>query len=296
MDMKELTAFQTILKEGSFAKAAAKLNYAQSTITNQIQRLEKELGFQLFHRGWEAKLTPAGELYAAEVEQLIAHWHYAAERAKAISQEDAGTLRVGFLEMLGQQVMPQVMRRFHESKPGVTCQFVVGNTDQLSAALRQGELDFAVCGEPVELSDFRFEPLYKESIEFITSEDHPLQLQDGDVPFKSLLQYPLFVGGPTCLYYLYLWKYLARYETMPLLHSVTQISAIPAFIRETPYVGAVLGSTALPPSIKPIAVDWDHPAIPVGVLTLRDNAYPRAARERFVELTKEIIYPSSEVY
>ena len=51
MDLKELKSFQAILKEGSFSKAAQKLNYAQSTVTTQIQKLEKEIGFSLFYRG-----------------------------------------------------------------------------------------------------------------------------------------------------------------------------------------------------------------------------------------------------
>lgn len=48
MDLKELITFQTILRQGTFSKAAESLHYAQSTITNQIQRLEKELGISLF--------------------------------------------------------------------------------------------------------------------------------------------------------------------------------------------------------------------------------------------------------
>ncbi|BBP87892.1 hypothetical protein BsIDN1_15100 [Bacillus safensis] len=82
MDLKELKAFQAIIQEGTFSKAAQKLNYAQSTITNQIKRLEKELGFQLFVRGWEAELTPSGQLFAKEIDQLILHWHFVLEQSQ----------------------------------------------------------------------------------------------------------------------------------------------------------------------------------------------------------------------
>jgi len=64
MNLKELITFQTIVREGTFAKAADKLHYAQSTITSQIQRVEKEMGVQLFRRNWEAELTDAGRLFA----------------------------------------------------------------------------------------------------------------------------------------------------------------------------------------------------------------------------------------
>lgn len=289
MDLKELTAFQTILQEGSFAKAAAKLNYAQSTITNQIQRLEKELGFRLFDRGWEAELTPAGRIYAAEVDRLIEHWHHVSDQAKAILREETGSLRIGMLEMLASLIMPQALWRFHEEKPHMSCQFVIGNTDRLAGELRRKQLDFAVCGEPAELSDFRFEPLHEEKIVFAAAKDHPLhQHAETGISFERLLRYPLIAGGPTCLYYLHLSKQLARFDAMPLLHSVSQITAIPGFAARPPFIGVVLASTPLPSGVLPLAVSWEEHSIPIGVLERRDSGYPSRARERIIEIMKEI--------
>ncbi|NIK69512.1 LysR family transcriptional regulator [Paenibacillus sp. BK720] len=289
MDLKELTAFQTILQEGSFAKAAAKLNYAQSTITNQIQRLEKELGFQLFDRGWEAELTPAGQIYAAEVDRLIQHWHYVSDQAKAILREETGTLRIGMLEMLARQIMPEALSRFREEKPHIACQFVIGNTDLAASELRRKQLDLAICGEPPELTGLRFEPLHEEKIVFAAAKDHPLHLHgEGKLPFQELLPFPMVVGGPTCLYYLHLSRQLARFDSMPLLHSVSQISAIPGFAARPPFIGVVLASTPLSDQVKPLAVDWEEPTIPVGLLDRRDTVYPSAARERLIGIIKEV--------
>lgn len=134
VDLKELTTFQTILQEGNFSKAAAKLNYAQSTITNQVQRLEKELGIKLFKRGWDSELTAAGRIFAEEIDKLIQHWNYVAEQAKALQKEEIGTLSIGGLEFLTEQILPNSLRRFREYKPKVSCHFVTGNTDSLSRA------------------------------------------------------------------------------------------------------------------------------------------------------------------
>ncbi|MCK9858382.1 LysR family transcriptional regulator [Paenibacillus sp. ATY16] len=289
MDLKELTAFQTILQEGSFAKAAAKLNYAQSTITNQIQRLEKELGFQLFDRGWEAELTPAGQIYASEVERLIQHWHYASDQAKAILREETGTLRIGLLEMLARQIMPEALWRFREEKPQIACHFVIGNTDLVAGELRHKQLDFAICGEPPDLSGLRFEPLHEERIVFAAAKDHPLHQRGvGLLPFHELLPYPMVVGGPTCLYYLHLSRQLARFDSMPMLHSVSQISAIPGFAARSPFIGVVLASTPLPDGVLPLAVDWEEHKIPIGLLERRNTAYPSAARKRLIGIIKEV--------
>jgi|GEM_PF-337997 len=288
LDLKELTAFQTVLKEGSFAKAAAKLNYAQSTITNQIQRLEKELGFLLFRRGWEAELTPAGSLYAAEVEQLIRHWHYAAEQAKAILREDIGHLRIGMLETLAATAMPTALQQFRGQKPGVTCSMVIGNTDSLATELKQEKLDFAICGEPAEAFGFRFEPLYEEKIVFAAAWDHPIHQTGNVVPFEELLPYPLFAGGATCLYYLRLSKHLSRYDKLPMLYSISQISAIPSFVSSIPSaIGVVLASTPLPAGLSPISVDWNEAPIPVGLLQRRD-AYPSTAKELMMTIIRDL--------
>lgn len=85
MDLKELITFQTILKEGTFSRAAEKLNYAQSTISNQMQRLEKEIGVQLFNRGWDVELTNAGKLFALEIEKLIQHWNEVTDLTKSFA-------------------------------------------------------------------------------------------------------------------------------------------------------------------------------------------------------------------
>lgn len=289
MDLKELTAFQTILKEGSFAKAAAKLNYAQSTITNQIQRLKKELGFQLFNRGWEAELTPAGRIYAAEVDRLIQHWHYVSDQAKAVLQEEIGTINVGILETHARQIMPESLQLFHKTKPGVTCNFLIGNTDQLSTELHLQHIDFAICGEPSDMSEYHFELLYEERIVFVAAENHPIHEYDHPVKFEDLLQNPMFVGGPTCLYYISLTKQFARYEKMPQLYSVSQISAIPGFVAQVPSVGAVLGTTPLPKDVIPVSVDWDPPSIPVGLLQKRETLYPAPACKQLMKQIKEVI-------
>ncbi|WP_258958700.1 helix-turn-helix domain-containing protein, partial [Bacillus wiedmannii] len=60
MEMKELLTLKKIIEEGTFSQAAKQLNYAQSTVTAHIKKLESEIGFLLFERGWDARLTEEG--------------------------------------------------------------------------------------------------------------------------------------------------------------------------------------------------------------------------------------------
>lgn len=217
MDLKELTTFRTIIEEGTFSKAAAKLNYAQSTVTNQIQRLEKELGFQLFKRGWDAELTASGKMYAEEVDGLIQHWNFVMDQAKSLKNEEIGTLHIGVIETVATIALPLILRQFREHKPNITCHFTVGNTDALSKALLDGTLDFAISGEPHSIPSLHFEPLYHEQIAFIVSRSHPFAVRS-ELQLEDLYEYPLIVGGKNCLYHIRLEKELSRFPSMPFLY------------------------------------------------------------------------------
>ncbi|GAA4725190.1 LysR family transcriptional regulator [Brevibacillus fulvus] len=288
MDLKELTAFKTILQEGTFTRAAEKLNYAQSTVTNQIKRLERELGVPLFKRGWDAELTESGQVLAEEIDHLLKHWQYVVERAQALQRDDIGSVRVGAAEPLMIDVLPNSMRRFQAQKPKISCHFVIANTDVLARSLLDNQLDFAFCGEPADPSPFYFERLYEERIFFVIDQDHPLR-DKTVIRFEELFAYPLIVGGHTCLYHLRFAKQLARYSQTPFIHTVSQISAIPHFVKQSDAIGVVLHSTPVLPGTIRIAAEMDDPSISVGLLQLRNNEFLSTYKQLFIQLLKEEI-------
>jgi len=96
--IKELQSFKTIVEEGTFTRAAAKLNYAQSTVTNHIKKLEDELEVALFLEGKSNVLTLEGELLKQEVPELIAHWERVKEQLINASHTVEYSLRMGILQ------------------------------------------------------------------------------------------------------------------------------------------------------------------------------------------------------
>lgn len=283
MDLKELHAFQMIVREGTFSRAAEKLNYAQSTITNQIQRLEKELGIMLFNRGWDAQLTSAGRLFATEVDHLINHWNHVADTARALQHDEIGSLRVGSIEPLAETALPHAIRRFQQVKPRVACQIVSANTDSLAQSLLQDELDFVISGEPSESSAFYFEAIYQENTIFIADASHPLSRRK-QVQFERLFDYPITAGGNTCLYHLQLSKQLTRYkQSPPLLNTVNRLSAIPYYVQKSLAIGVVLESTPLIPEVVKLDVELEWPQIPIGLLQLRHRDYPSQSSIRMLQ-------------
>ncbi|MET3210278.1 UNVERIFIED_CONTAM: DNA-binding transcriptional LysR family regulator [Paenibacillus sp. PvR008] len=288
MDLKELTTFRTIIEEGTFSKAAAKLNYAQSTVTSQVQRLEKELGFQLFKRGWDAELTASGKCYAEEVDGLIQHWNYVLDQAKSLKKEEIGTLHIGVIETVTATMLPAVLRQFREHKPNMTCHFTVGNTDTLSNALMDNMLDFAICGEPYSIPSLHFEPVYHEQIAFIVSRDHPFAAKS-ELLLEDLYEYPLIAGGKNCLYHIRLEREFSHFPSMPFLYTVSQISSIPSFVKVISSVGVVLSSLPLPDDLVTVPLQLTDPNIPIGILQNNHHQqYMSSARKLFMQLVKEL--------
>ncbi len=95
MDLKTLKTFQLIVSLGSFNRAAEELNYAQSTVTMQIQKLESDLGVQLIERGKGLQLTIAGRLFHERSLQIVKDLERLQSRISDLLLGEAGHIRLG---------------------------------------------------------------------------------------------------------------------------------------------------------------------------------------------------------
>ncbi|MNI61206.1 LysR substrate binding domain protein [compost metagenome] len=124
----------------------------------------------------------------------------------------------------------------------------------------------------------------------VADRSHPL-FESSKVTFRELLNYPILSGGPTCLYYLQITKLLSRYEATPSNHhTISQISAIPHFVKGTLAVGLVLDSTPLISEVVRIKVALNEPYIPIGILLLRGHhSPPFSHKQLFLQILKNEI-------
>ncbi|MDT8715420.1 LysR family transcriptional regulator [Clostridium sp. 19966] len=286
MDLKELITFRTIIKEKTFSNAAIKLHYAQSTITNQVQRLEKELGIKLFERGWDAELTPAGRVFAEEVESLINHWNFVSEQAKFLQKEEIGVLNIGIIETLAVSILPNVLKKFAEYKPNIECNFIVGNTEALSYMLLKDSMDFAICSSREAVPDLKFEYVYNEKISFIAHNEHPFAEKES-ISLEDLSKYPLITGGKNCLYSLRLEEATSKLLNKPFCYSISQISAIPHFAEKLSGIGVIISSVELPKNFIQLPFNIANPYIPIGILQKSKNQYLSSTRKLFLEILRE---------
>ncbi|QKE71289.1 LysR family transcriptional regulator [Arthrobacter citreus] len=266
MEVKELISFKTIAEEGTFSQAAKKLNYAQSTITTQIKKLEKELGFLLFERGWDARLTNEGALFLEEVEYLLMHWEYSVNQAQRISKEEVGTIRIGLIESVAQEIIPSILSYLNKEKPYIQCDFVVGNTTLLSQMIDQNKLDFAICGNNKSSSNVKFEPLSVEKIQFIVNNPkHPL-LSKKIIEIHEIIDYPIVIGEKSCYYTRTVNAFLTENNlSFKRVYNCSAVHLIPQLLFEDA-IGIIPLGTSLGHEHIPIEVKEFDPKMPIGIL------------------------------
>lgn len=144
MDTRYLTTFQTIVREGSFSRAAARLNYTPSAITFHVAQLEQELAVPLFEKvGRRMVLSKVGERLVPYVEEILGSM----ERMRSFEGDlakDPGQLNVGIAETQLCFRLPQVLGELHRKAPRARLRIRSMNCYDIRDALLEGTLDLGV--------------------------------------------------------------------------------------------------------------------------------------------------------
>lgn len=141
MELRNLSTFLTVAKTLSFSQAAQQLDYAQSTVTVQIQALEEELGVLLFDRlGRHIALTDAGERLLGYA-QKFADLEKEARTVLTTEHEPGGVLTIGAPETICTYRLPPVLRQYRQRFPGVQLMFHGYPVAELLNRVHDGAID-----------------------------------------------------------------------------------------------------------------------------------------------------------
>ncbi|MGB5077087.1 MAG: LysR family transcriptional regulator [Sphingorhabdus sp.] len=154
LDTKLLHAFVTVADAGSFTAAADQLNSTQSTVSQQIGRLEDVLGQSLFDRSARpVKLSPAGERLVGHARRILA----LQTEAQALLADPSGsrTIRVGLPDDMVTSNMSRAFAQFTARHPEIRLDVTTGLSRELSRRFRHGEFDVAIIKEPEPQADAR---------------------------------------------------------------------------------------------------------------------------------------------
>ena len=220
MELKYLNTFRVIVQEGSFSKAAEKLNYTQSTITFQIGQLERELSATLFEKiGRNMVLTKAGERltpYVDEVFQSVSKLHYF-ENDLVDCQ---GDLRVGVAETLLCYRLPAILKEFHQQAPKARLFLRSMNCYEIRDELLDGTLDLGVFYENVGGfgTVLKTHPCGGYPLTLVSSPGVGRDYPDFLTPDR-LIRIPFIINEPNCVFRQIFEQYL-RKKSIILDHTI----------------------------------------------------------------------------
>ncbi|KWX78649.1 LysR family transcriptional regulator [Paenibacillus jilunlii] len=199
MDLKTLKTFQAIIRSGSFNRAAEELNYAQSTVTMQIQKLEADLGVQLLERGKGVALTEAGRLFYEQSQRIVQDMERLQTSITDLKSGEAGSIRIGASDPTASYRLPDILQKFMTLFPKMELSVDISGSGVLCDRLLRGELDVVICSAPELGKELHFEPLFTEAFVLLLPEGHPL-ISAPAVTADHLRGHRLLITAPTCPY------------------------------------------------------------------------------------------------
>lgn len=194
MEIQQARTFLAVAREGSFSRAARKLFRTQPTITMAIQKLERELGPKLFERsGHGVRLTAAGHVLLEAVGPLVEQWDGARSRLhESIDGVLRGPVQVGGGEGAILYLLPGPIRSLLKRHPRVEVIIRHQTTEETLAALREGELDFALSSLPSPPGDISSTVARRSDRMLIAPRNHPLH-RAKTLTLEALSRYPFIL-------------------------------------------------------------------------------------------------------
>lgn len=152
--IRQIRYFQSVVRNNSFSEAAEECHISQSAISQQIQALERELGFYLLERkNRKFILTPAGEYFYKKSLVLIVDYEQMCREAGKLAQDDKAALVIGYLRCYSGQEFHLALAEFSEKYPDVSVKIEYGNHEELYKLLRSGDVDLVLNDQRRAFSD-----------------------------------------------------------------------------------------------------------------------------------------------
>ena len=170
-EVRHFAALQAVAAERSFGRAAERLGYTQSAVSQQIATLERIVGERLVERPGGPRpvtLTDAGALLLGHADSIVARLQAAQADLQALRAGEIGRLRVGTFQSVGARVLPEIMLRFTAHWPQVEVTLFELEDERVGPAIERGEIDVGFVQLPIEDAPLETIELLRDPFVFMT--------------------------------------------------------------------------------------------------------------------------------
>ena len=177
VELRHLAALQAVAEEGSFGRAAIRLGYTQSAVSQQIATLERLVGERLVERPGGPRpisITEAGTVLLRHADGIVARLRAAQADLAALRDCSAGSLRIGTYQSVGARVLPEVILRFSTAHPQVDVQLSESEDAALLRLVEAGDLDLTFIQLPLPEGPFDAIELLRDPHVLVVQAGSPL--------------------------------------------------------------------------------------------------------------------------
>jgi DNA-binding transcriptional LysR family regulator len=174
MELRHLRYFVAVAEDLHFRRAAERLHVAQPAVSEQVRKLEQELGVRLFDRTQRSvSLTVAGSAFLEEARHVLCHADVAQQAARSAAEQVTMRLRIGYLPDSLPTRVPRALRHLSASAPRVQVQLETGPALSLIDGLRSGRVDAVVTTLPAATTGLRSLLLDRQRAAVVLPACHP---------------------------------------------------------------------------------------------------------------------------
>ena len=173
MLFRQIEYFQAIVETGNFYQAAEKCSVSQSAISQQIKKLEQELGVKLLDRHNRTfSLTPSGEHFYRKSLILVSDLEQIKLETKRIASNDHAILRIGYYKGYHGNELSEAVAAFSAKYPTIEISIMVGSHDELYKSLESDKVDLVLSDQRRAFSDLYNNEILSESHAYIEISKH----------------------------------------------------------------------------------------------------------------------------
>ena len=181
MELQQLRYVCAIAETGSFSRAAERCQVAQPSLSQQVLKLEEELGAKLFDRlsraakpGVSVRLTEAGRAFLPHARSILSQMETARTSVADQCADLRGSVAIGVIPTIAPYLMPRYTTNFAKRYPEARLRIVEDTTPVLVEGLRELSIDVAILALPLRHKDLEVTPLRTEPLYAVLPKDHPL--------------------------------------------------------------------------------------------------------------------------
>ncbi|MBT2756190.1 LysR family transcriptional regulator [Mesobacillus foraminis] len=182
--LSELHLLTVLAQEMNMRKAAERLFVSQPALSQRLQTIEKEWGKKLFLRSQKGlSLTPAGELVIQFANEMLMKEEKVREFISALDTEVYGTLKIAVASIVGQNWLPQVLKKFVNRYPQAKISLITGWSSEIAKALYEDQVHIGIIRGTPDWKGVKIH-LFQDSLNLVDTEiTRPEQMLETDRPF-----------------------------------------------------------------------------------------------------------------